>query len=421
MRLMVPYQIAYSPLSAIITLYILELHGSVIDVAYALTLSQLVIIPSSIFWGEIVEKYHRRRILINLSFLGLAVSLVGLYFSSTILEVILLYGFLSFIVTANVTPFNLLIMENEPKGRWAAEFSRLQMFSGLGTIVSLAIASVLAYAVNIRILILALAPFALLAMVFTVSLIEPKTLRLKRGMITTLRAFRTRLFSHHLYLLHMRNRSFARRLGYGAGVAKAGYFKMLLIAVFVYYLATYLFNTPYPAGLKAGGLSNFQIFLIILIANTASTAVFFSLGVFSLKLKRARAIEEALLTRGSGYILMAVSFVLLTGTALAGLNAIVYMITSGVAYALFYTSMNTIVFSAIGSRNKSYRLGVYSGVTGLGGLVGSFLSGYLSFYVGYWFTFALAGLLIILCAYIFIRASRIRNEGLKTSWTARTE
>ncbi len=411
MHLMIPYQIAYNPISAIIALYILELHGSIIDIAYAATFANFIIIPASIFWGDIVEKYHRRRLFINLSFLGLALSLLGLFLSTTVFEVILLYGFLSFMIMANATPLNLLIMETEPKERWAAAFSRLQMFSSIGGVVSLVFASILAYAVSIKLLILALVPFTILAMIFSFSITEPRALGIRRDLLSTLHSFRSRLLSHHLYFVHPSEGSLGRRLNAASGgLIRKGYFQMLFIAIFGFYLATGLFNTAYPAGLHSVGVSNFDIFAIFAIATAVSTAAFFSLGAFMSRLTRIGALTDSLLTRGFGYVLVGVTFLVLAGSAFIGVNTIIYLLTSGLAYALFYTTMNTMVFQAIGNYNKSYKLGIYSGVVGLGTLIGSFLSGYTSFFVGYWFTFALAGAITVFCAYLFLKASGIKNE-----------
>ncbi len=414
MRLMVPYQIAYNPISAIVALYILKLHGSVIDVAYAITFAYLVVIPASVFWGELVERYHRRRLFINLSFVGLALSLLGLYFSTTVLEVILVYGLLSFAIMANATPLNLLVMETEPKSKWASGFSRLQMFSSIGCVVSLIFAAMLTYFVSLRLLILALVPFTIVAGLLTVSIAESKRLKARHNLLSTFHAFRSRFLSHHIYF-HPGGGSLGKRLSVaGRELVKRGYFQTLLVAIFVLYLATGLFNASYTAGLKGGGLSNFEIFTIFAIAYAAATAAFLSLEVFMAKITRMRTLIDALLTRGFGYILIALVFLIFAGgVAFIGANTLIYMFTSGIAYALFYTTTNTLVFSAVGNSNKSHKLGIYSGVMGLGTLIGSLLSGYTSFFVGYWFTFAVAGGLTVFTVYLFLRASKIKTRGMK--------
>jgi len=43
-------------------------------------------------------------------------------------------------------------------------------------------------------------------------------------------------------------------------------------------------------------------------------------------------------------------------------------------------------------------LGVYSALVGLATMVGSFISGFVSFYLGYFVTFAVSGILVICAA-----------------------
>lgn len=401
MHVMVPYQIAYNPISTIIALYILALHGSVIDVAYAATLANFIIIPASIFWGEMVGKYNKRRFFINLSFIGLALSLVGLYYSTNVIEVTLLYGFMSFMIMANSTPLNLLIMETEPRERWSSAFSGLQMLSSMGSVVSLIFASILAYAVSIRVLMLALVPFTVLAMLFAFPIPEP-SVSIDRKTLTKIHPGQAHAYpGSGLYGLGLKDIS--RMYGSVKEIFRRSNFQKLMLAIFAFYLATGLFNTAYPAGLKQSGISDFWIFLIFAISTTMSMITFFALEYVTPKLRDKNALSTSLIIRGSGYILIGLVFAVLGGVVFIGLNVIAYVFTSGLAYALFYTTMNAMVFRAVaGGTDKSYKLGIYSGAIGLGTLLGSLFAGYLSYFIGYWFTFAVAGSMIIACLFLFL-------------------
>ncbi|MDA4116405.1 MAG: hypothetical protein OK442_07620, partial [Thaumarchaeota archaeon] len=56
-----PVDIAVGPVSTLIQLYILELHGTVIDVGLAITLFNAVSIPAAVLWGFVTDRFQSRR------------------------------------------------------------------------------------------------------------------------------------------------------------------------------------------------------------------------------------------------------------------------------------------------------------------------------------------------------------------------
>lgn len=61
MYLVIPYNTSIGPLSTLVTLQILSLGGNAIDVAYAISLSNAVLIPASIIWGFLADKMDRKK------------------------------------------------------------------------------------------------------------------------------------------------------------------------------------------------------------------------------------------------------------------------------------------------------------------------------------------------------------------------
>jgi predicted MFS family arabinose efflux permease len=57
-----------------------------------------------------------------------------------------------------------------------------------------------------------------------------------------------------------------------------------------------------------------------------------------------------------------------------------------------------MIFNTLGPKNQGSRLGVYSALVGIGTMLGSFVSGYLSFYVGFTSTFVFAAAGLVACA-----------------------
>jgi len=74
------------------------------------------------------------------------------------------------------------------------------------------------------------------------------------------------------------------------------------------------------------------------------------------------------------------------------------LIERHLAYAIYYTSSNTMIFNTLGAKNQGSRLGVYSALVGVATMIGSFVSGYFSFYFGFLATFLLAAVCLAGCA-----------------------
>jgi len=86
------------------------------------------------------------------------------------------------------------------------------------------------------------------------------------------------------------------------------------------------------------------------------------------------------------------------GLAYLGGTLVLYPMAGGLAYAIYYTSSNTMIFNTLGAKNQGSRLGVYSALVGVATMIGSFVSGYFSFYFGFLATFVLAAVCLAGCA-----------------------
>ena len=113
-----PFSIASGPLSTFVQLTILEQYGQSLGTVYVgliVTLFNGVTIPAAMFWGFTTDRFHKRKPIITLSFLLTAVNLIAFNFTSSVYGVGLLYSIFSFLSAASTTPYNLLIMETQPK------------------------------------------------------------------------------------------------------------------------------------------------------------------------------------------------------------------------------------------------------------------------------------------------------------------
>ncbi len=417
-----PYQIAYGPISTLIILYILDLHGTVIDASYAITLGYAVSIPASILWGYAIDKYNKRRSLILVSFCGLLLSLTMLFFFRSVIAAILIYGLMSFMVAANATPINLLVMDNNPENLWEKGFSKLQMLSSLGVTIGLLFAFFVTGFLPITELILFLVPFCAVAIILTVFINEEKAEKVRRSLISYPIAFVSRLLSKPLFFLRLPPLNMAK--GFVKSInpknLKRNYLDVLYFGILVFYIGSALFNTAYPAGLKEAGLSTYSIFGII-FAGVVMQTLFFQLfpKVMSNR-NRKEVAAGSLVVRSITYFMISMIFVFFGQRIGVIGNIILYAIGAGIAYSIFYTVSNVLLFEAIGKEKRGRKLGLYSSLVGLGSICGALLAGYLSFFVSYWFAFLMAGFLTLYAARIMISLKEFETPVKDANITSKT-
>ena len=123
-------------LGTLLPLYILSLNGTILDVAFALSLFNLSLIISAMFWGYISDIFGWRKRLIVISYLGLVLGNVGLYLTTNLVVISLIYSFIGFMRAGSQPAINLLVIETEKKKDWAKAYSQIQLISVLGMIVA---------------------------------------------------------------------------------------------------------------------------------------------------------------------------------------------------------------------------------------------------------------------------------------------
>ncbi len=412
-----PANIAFGPLSGVITLYILQLGGTVIAVSYAIAFASALAIPAAFFWGYVSDLFQRRRAQIMVSYIGLAVALLAFVLMKSVIGVVIVYGAYAFVTASSAPPLNLLVMETSPRQRWPKSFSRLQYMASLGSTIGLAVAVIVTGLLSLKELMLAFLAMAVASSVLTMLLVYQPKERMRRVHFTSsIFAFTSRIFTSPVMILKVPSFSSAARLWRRMASPSGGYRKLTIIyyAIFVFSLGSGLFNTAYPAGLKQVGISQPDVFVVLLAGAAAQVSAFFALGSSFAKGAKISTIKSSLVLRAASYIAIGIAFVLYTrsGAFISGL--IFYPIASGIAYAFYYTSSNSLVFNSISGPDKGSALGAYTAIMGIGTFIGSLISGYTAFYIGYWFTFIAGGALILWSGHIFTMLRRthdVQNAG----------
>ncbi|MEM0078541.1 MAG: hypothetical protein QW155_05855, partial [Thermoplasmata archaeon] len=334
--------------------------------------------------------------------IGLSASIILLYFANTPLEIIIIYTFNSFIVSASASPLNLLIMETVPENLWKIAFSNLQLAGSLGGTIGLGLSFLVTYVIPLKLLIIILFYVSLISINLSYMLI-PKTIERGERKIfaLNLHAFLSRIFVTPFVWVRLTNESLIHTIR-NFNLKKFIKTKIfsLYMAIFLFYIGSGLFNTIYPAGLKKVGLNESLVFLVIFVGMVVQTATYFYIGYNKKLIATDENFKKSIILRGSSYIMIGLIFLLFPFMVLYT-NLIIYPLAAGIAFSIFYTVSNVIVFESIGNKARGRMLGLYTSLIQIGVLIGAVFSGFISYYLGYWLDFVIAGIFVIMSLNFF--------------------
>ncbi|MEM3838987.1 MAG: MFS transporter [Candidatus Micrarchaeaceae archaeon] len=371
----IPANLAYAPLSTFIPLLLLSVGGTVLSIAIAVSAFNAVAIASSFMWGRLADLTGKRKPFILISYLGITLMLVGIYFStSSIAMIMAFYAGIALFQQANPTAYNLLIMETDKEANWGRNFSNLQMVSNLGMVLGLVVAAIVTGLATLKLLILvfALASFAS-AIVANLLIIEPMVNMTKEESI--LKHASSLVVSMFSYPFR-----FSTASGVDHGLVRASRlslrkyinntFLLLCVSSFIYSIGANMFNTEYPASLQIHGLAESEVFLVILVASVIQTIFFHYAIQPEDKGNVYKSYTGMSYMRSLSYAFIAISFIT-TGIGFLTANIILYAIVSGITYPLYYTASYALVFDSLRNRKRGNALGIYNGVGTIGNFFGA--------------------------------------------------
>ena len=395
---MLPINMAIGPVGTFAQLYILELHGSVLDIGLAATLFAAASIPAAIFWGFVTDRVHSRKALVVWSYVLIAGIIFSFVFVQTVYGITLVYSAFSFLSSGFATPLNLLIMETQPKASWASAFARFSMVSSLGVTVGLLLSVGWADFLPFHLLVIALGVLSLVSAGLSVQLIkEPITF--ERSMIVMVsQSFYQMLLALPLLFLKIPKLMDFRRVFRGVKFGLTREPALIYLSIGAFYFASGLFNTSLVPSLYAARISKSEVFSVSLVGMLVQTFAFNYIGKRIRETGIRRTAIRGLLLRALSYTGFAIAVLYLAGLPYLGTALFFYPLGAGIAYAYYYATSNVMVFNTLGRTNQGSSLGVYSAVVGMTTMVGSFMSGLISFYVGYYATFIAAALWLGLAA-----------------------
>jgi MFS family permease len=394
-----PVDVAAGPVSTLIQLYILELHGTVIDIGLAITLFNAVSIPAAIIWGYVTDRFESRKTILVLSCVAISANLVILPLAKSISGVALIYALFSLVSSASATPANLLIMETQRKPHWAWAFARFSMISSVGATLGLLLGIAWSSFLPISLLVLPLSALSIASALLSVVLIKEPVISFEEEFIVLQRrSLQQRLLAIPLIFLRLPDVVDFKAVFKGLRNTLTRQLPLLYLSIFVFYVASGLFNTSFIPSLEAAGLSASEVFLVVTAANFVQTASFYFAGPYVEKRDLRKTAVAGLAVRLACYAGIGILVAFARGLAFLAGTLVLYPIAGGLAFAIYYTSSNTMIFNTLGAKNQGSRLGVYSALVGVATMIGSLVSGYFSFYFGFLSTFILAAVCLAACA-----------------------
>jgi MFS family permease len=396
-----PFNIAFGPVGTLIQLLILNLHGTVIDVALAITLFNAVGVPAGLAWGFVTDRFHRRKPIIVASYVATAAILVSFLFANTGYLVSLLYGAFSFATSASTTPLSLLIMETERKQKWATAFARFSMVTSIGQTVGLVLSVGWGLFFSLTYLVVPLAVLSVVSAALSVIMIKEPSMVFERQAIAMNKpSFYNRILAVPLFFLRAPRLNDFKRVFRDIKFELTRQVPILYFSIFMFYLASGIFNTSIVPSLRANNVSSFLIFLVTTVAMVVQIISFRYAGPYTERKSPVKASVSGLVVRSLGYGFLGVSLYVVSGVMFLAPVLILYPIAAGIAYSVYYTASNTMVFNTLRGGRQGSSLGVYSALVGVATLVGSLVSGFTSFFLGFSTTFIIAAVFLAVSAWL---------------------
>ena len=394
-----PISVATGPLGTMVQLYLIQLNGQALGTIYGGLASAIyngISIPAALFWGMTIDRLHKRKGLIALSYALVAVALVSFYFDRSTGGTIARYSVISFVSLASATPLNLLIMETEQKSRWAGAFAKLSLVSSMGNVVGLLVSVFWADLLPSQ-LVLLFVPMGALSVTssaLSVVLIKEPEFVFERETVAGRRpSFFSRLLANPVFFVTIPSISDFRRAFRGIRSSLTRGVPLFYLSTVLFYLSSGLFNTSFVPAMHRYSVSDQEVFAVILTGMVIQTAAFQVAGRFVGDRNLVTTSVQGLLLRGWSYLGIGVAALFLSSSFFVP-ALILYPVAGGIAFAIYYTSANTMMFTTVHSKSAGAALGVYSAVVGIASMAGSFVSGFVSVYEGYYLTFVVSGVLL---------------------------
>ncbi len=396
--LVIPYYIIRNSLLSFVPLYILSLGGNVVHVGLAMAGFSLMLIPSSVISGKLADATGRRRPILLASYAGQLLSTLAMAIFRSVEGVIAALASYSFFSALAPPVFGLLLMETLPKELWGEGNSISFQYMIYGYILGLlpGIPLLLWYPLDLFILV----PLAASSCAIPMSLklvAEPRIALERRALTLSLEALLHRLvLLPSIYIRVPRPWEFKRAFK-GLGHRMTSDVPIIMLSASLFFLAVNLFFTSFIPFLKSNGLSHVEVISLYLFMYVVN-------AIASIRRLRERSqagdvgiLVEYLSLRAIAFMFGALAAAHFSGRELIYSTLFLFLLV-GISFTHIYVGYNSLLFKHLPRERQGGLLGVYSALTNLTMFLGSLASGYISYSIGYFYTFFLASVVVFLAS-----------------------
>ncbi len=409
-----PWLLAFVPINAATAgfgvvlplLILIPLHGSWADVAVAATLFNSSVILSSVVWGRLADLYRGRRAFLLANYGGYAALYLGLTHIGSLPWLYVLYTAIGLLSPAGTNAANLLILEKFSEKERATAFASFQEMSMVGSVAGLLIGYFWTVANDALAALLyvlaALAAVSAVALWFGIR--EAGRLLTNASVAKHPESLASRL--HISSSLRISIPFFPRHPK--AGPSRLARFRLWVIeemhhelplimgAMFLFNLASNLYNISYTPYLYTAGLGVASIFLVNVANNLAQVFLYPLSGRLANRIGPDALVRWSTYVRSLGYLATAgFTFALLFGTDALAANLVSFAVLGG-AIAVYTTASSLLLFRGLERRDAGGLLGVNSALGGGAAVLGAALSGVLAVFGSFRLVFLVAaGALLI--------------------------
>jgi len=389
---LVPQGVANGLASLLVPLFLLTgLKGTVFEVGILAGASALALMPSTIFWGWLVDRSWGCKPLLILSFVGTGATLLLIPYSHSFYQLFALVTVKSVLFAASMPSRQILTVESESHATWQGGLARLAFFEGLGETAGLGLgflfsgAGLGALFELCGVLALSSAAGAAVLVREPAIMIERKLLGVER-FVHTLSAASTvvanpRAFSSSQDVAKVR-RLFRPTTTF------------FLLGAFTFSLAAAALYSPLPAYFLRYYPSS-SIFLLFFANTTADTAAYLLVPGVSRNAGRSLVLASAVR-------MLAMPVLLFQGGEPGFVASMTALAIMGGFWALFDVAGTTMFMGTA----RAGRAGLYGAIAGLGSGLGSILGGLISMGLGFGALFAFCALLYAATTVFFVAQFR---------------
>ncbi len=370
---------------------------NVFDVGITSAIASAASVPALIVWGQLSDKYRKRKVFIIVGFLGGFLTLLPIMYVHALMSYILVLVAFQIISMASVPVSTMILIENSTEDKWSGVMGRFNFVASMGTVIGLAFGTVFialfaGYSSHILVEVYLISAFIYLlsAIVIYLAIPEPKRTLSRRHLnnIHSVRIMeRIRFFPStiiHFVGFKGGNNPLSRDL------------KFYLFCTFLLMFAFQLFFIPYPVfAIQRLGANEVEIYIMYILNSGLGALTYQYTGRVNNRVGIRRSLTIALISRISIFsVFGAISFIMSQSSLWIFTALMVYGVLGSLwSFIGIAETASVSLKSPKPSRGKT--IGYYNSLNGAGQIAGGLASGVISQYVGFSVDFLVAAILVV--------------------------